>query len=144
MVTQNAIADQARLYIGTPFRHQGRSRIGGLDCVGLLVRIAKDLKLSEYDFSIYSAEPNPAQFMEIARACPDIERVNLKDRKIGDFLTISLPKYPCHVAIISFQSTSEERMIHAWAGAGAVTEHRLDEFWFSRVRECYRFKGVEA
>ena len=143
MTTRNEIIECAHGYIGTPFRHQGRSRIGGLDCVGLIVRISQDLKLSNYDFNTYSAEPNPNQFMEVARGCPDIERINLWLRRPGDFLTISLPSYPCHVAIISYQAPTEERIIHALASVGAVTEHRLDDFWLSRARECYRFRGVE-
>jgi cell wall-associated NlpC family hydrolase len=130
------IVQQAREYIGVPFLHQGRSK-RGVDCVGLVVRVAQDLGLSRYDFTEYGMDPNLSQFMRVLRACPDWERIPITDRQSGDVLVLAL-NVPCHVAIYTGSG-----VIHAMSLRGKVCEHRLTSDWKRKVRECYRFKGVE-
>ena len=57
MALLSDIVDQARGYLGTPFLHQGRTR-HGLDCVGLVIRVAHDLGLSDYDIDHYARAPS--------------------------------------------------------------------------------------
>ena len=131
------IISQARKYVGTPFHHQGRSK-RGLDCVGLIARVAKDLGLSEYDFLQYDRIPNPLLFMSILRSCPDWDRVPLQEMREGDVLIFKLSSYPCHLAFLA----TEGRIIHALSLRGRVCEHRLSSDWRRKIRDCFRFKGV--
>ena len=49
----------ARTYIGTPFHHMGRLPGVGLDCAGLLVCVARELKLVAPDFDTPAYAPTP-------------------------------------------------------------------------------------
>jgi len=132
------VVNQARGYLGVPFVHQGRSD-KGLDCVGLVVRVAHDLGLSKYDFKEYKSTPNSHTFMEVCRACEDWSRIPITEMKPGDILTISFTSSPCHLAIVA----PGFNIIHALSLRGKVCEHRLSAGWRKKIRECYRFKGVE-
>lgn len=137
--TRKQIIETARQYVGTPFQHMGRTA-RGLDCVGLIVRVAQDLGLSDYDLRAYHAQPKANVFSKAWRDCPDIRRVaNLKDAQPGDILTMALPSYPCHVVLLAEQG----RIIHALAQRGQVCEHRLNQTWWKRCRECYAFLEVD-
>ncbi|MCF6197059.1 MAG: hypothetical protein L3J50_10200, partial [Emcibacter sp.] len=47
----------ARDCVGSPFRHQGRDPASGLDCVGLIVHVAKALNLGAFDYTGYKKIP---------------------------------------------------------------------------------------
>jgi len=133
----NIVITQARKYVGTPFLHQGRTD-KGLDCVGLIARVAKDLNLSNYDFLQYNQIPNPILFMSILRSCPDWDRISIQEITVGDVLVLKLSEYPCHLAFLA----TESRIIHALSLRGRVCEHRLSSDWRRKIRDCFRFKGV--
>lgn len=137
MITRNDIISKAREYLGTPFRHQGRSRTG-LDCIGLIVRVAHDLELSKEDFLQYDRRPNNFQLQFYLGQHLE-KRSNPKDILPGDIILFSLPSYPCHVAFYSDTDT----IIHSLANRKKVVEHRLDEEWKSRIRGVYYFGGIE-
>lgn len=129
----NWIVQTARKYTGVSFQHLGRTT-RGLDCVGLIVRVANDLDLSSYDYKAYTQEPNFNQFRKAFRECPDIERIAKKEMRAGDIVLIALPSFPCHAGILT-----ERGIIHALAARGRVCEHRLSVDWKRRIREVYRF-----
>ena len=52
MVKRKDIIAKARSWIGIEYRFRGRSR-QGIDCSGLVVGVAKELKLFDYDFTNY-------------------------------------------------------------------------------------------
>ena len=138
MVNRIDVINQARKYLGVPFIHLGRTS-NGLDCIGLVVKVAKDLELSEFDLDRYSRSPNLKLFIETWRSCPDITRKKMKDRLPGDILTISLPYYPCHVGFLSENNT----IIHALSSREQVCEHRINKEWLSKLRECFSFNNIE-
>ncbi len=45
MVTGQNIVDVAKTYIGTPFHHLGRIKDVGIDCVGIIICVAKELNI---------------------------------------------------------------------------------------------------
>jgi hypothetical protein len=67
MTTRAQVATQARAWIGTPFAHQHRARGVGVDCVGLVIGVARELGLvpSCFDVTGYGSVPDgvalPAQ-----------------------------------------------------------------------------------
>jgi cell wall-associated NlpC family hydrolase len=56
------IVAAARTYLGVPWRHQGRTR-AGLDCAGLIVMVARDLALSDYDSTAYGRRAQGHAFL---------------------------------------------------------------------------------
>ncbi len=93
----------AHTWIGVPWRKAG-SRREGVNCLGLLVGIAKecefemDIAARELDASLTSS-PIPG-FM-LKRAKEDLDIIHLRDAIPGDLLLIRIQQEPQHIAIIS-------------------------------------------
>ena len=132
------VVQTARRYKGTPFQHQGR-RIGmGVDCAGLLIGVARDLGLSEYDIDGYPRVPDGKTLQAILRA----EMVPIKSDEVrpGDVLLFGFYRHAQHLAIVT--RVEPIYIIHSYQPNDAVVEHRLDSVWRQRVRGYYRFPGV--
>jgi cell wall-associated NlpC family hydrolase len=128
------IADAARKYIGVPFVHQGRSS-EGLDCVGLLVQVAKDLGYEVQDFTAYSLRPRAVQLMElIGNSCDRVDGAP----QPGDILVFAMigPSWPQHAAI-----KTEPGMIHSFKGGpNKVVEVGFDDHWQSKLHSTWRYR----
>lgn len=133
MTTRQQIVDEARKWEKTRWHHQGRSR-AGVDCIGLVIRVAHALGLSTYDITDYSRQPDPNMMRRLLGE--HMEPVS--QPQIGDVLLMKFEMEPQHVAIVT-----DRGIIHAYAQARKVTEHRLDEQWQSRIVGAYQFKGIE-
>ncbi len=135
MTLREQIVRQARSYLGTRFHHQGRLRGVGIDCVGVLVCVAKDLGIECGDCRAYSMRPDGKTLQrEMAAHCVPIK---LDEAGLGDILVFRYDAYPCHVGI-----KTDKGVIHTYRGCGSVVEHGLREPWLSRLCGAYRFKGV--
>lgn len=126
------IIHAARSYIGVPWKHQGRS-IHGLDCAGLVVRVAHDLELSAFDTSDYGRDPLGGRLQLILEQ----EAVRNDQYQLGSILLMRFKDEPQHLAIVS-----DYGIIHAHAAVRKVVEHRLDDLWRSRIVAAYDFPGV--
>lgn len=128
------IVEQARKALDVRFRHQGRSPVEGLDCIGLVIWTMRELGLSDYDYGHYAAIPADAAPMtaELERL---MERIPLEQAKEGDVLRFNMAGVPLHVGI-----KTDIGVIHALSTRGKVVEHRLDEKWGRRVIEAWRIK----
>jgi cell wall-associated NlpC family hydrolase len=133
MTTRQQIVDESRKWIGTRWIHQGRSR-AGVDCVGLVVRVAHALNLSTFDTADYSRQPDPVRM----RALLAEHMEPVANPHIGDVLLMKFEIEPQHVAIVT-----DLGIIHAYAQVRRVVEHRLDSVWQSRVVGTYQFRGIE-
>jgi len=136
MNIRRQIIRTARGYVGTSFVHQGRTATG-LDCIGLIVRVAWDMGLSDKDFLAYTRTPNARVFLE---NLPKYLTKKSFPYAPGDILLLSLPLYPCHLAIYTDIGT----VIHALSKRGSVVEHTLSDDWKARVRSAWEFPGVES
>lgn len=130
-----AILTAARLCLDTPFRHQGRLPGVALDCAGLVLAVARAVGVEAVDFPGYGRQPFQGQLEAALAAQPGLELVAIADRQPGDVLLMRIARDPQHLAILG-----EGTLIHAWADAGQVCEHRLDERWLARIVAVYRFK----
>ncbi len=135
-LTREAIVAAARFYRGVTFRHQGRTP-HGLDCVGLLVMVARDLEIPHTDITGYARTPDGLTLQAALRA--NLIKKSIKDLQAGDVLCFALPHYPCHVGIYTEKGT----IVHALSRVGMVTENTLDKSWKERIRECYEYPGIE-
>ncbi len=133
------IVEAARTYVGTRYRHQGRSRETAVDCVGLLVCVAHDIGLSDFDTDTYSKRPDARQFRAnmLASGCTPVR----KDRvESGDILRVFTMKWPVHLAILDVDELGLRWMIHAYAPARKVVRERLtDAFFDDHVCEGMRY-----
>lgn len=135
MITGADIESSAREWLGTPFIHQGRVKGKGVDCVGLLVGVAKQTATVDYDMRRYPPDPSGEQLREIL----DTHLIPAKDIHPGCVLLIAFDKrLPKHVGI-----ASSVGMIHAYARARAVREHRLNDMWRKRIKAVYQVPGVQ-
>ena len=136
MITRQDIVDAARTCLGTPFRHCGRDKVLGLDCIGLLVSVCKDLSIPHKDVLNYSRVPDGSTLtLNISS-----QLSSCSDPSTGDVLVFwtARPSLPRHVAIIA----TPTRIIHTWSDVGKVVEHELDEDWQRRICGSYRFPGI--
>lgn len=107
-MTRDEIARAAESYLGTPYRRKGRSR-AGLDCVGLLVLVARDvgLDVSFADIPDYPDQPD-GRLMPIFGQ--HLVRIGQQSRGVGSVVVFTRGPSPCHAAIIT---TTAGQYVHA-------------------------------
>ncbi len=143
MSLQQDVLRVARSWLGVPFAHQGRSR-AGVDCLGLLVMVAKDLNLSfhgenatQVDELHYSHRP------DVMRLEAGLRRyllpVKCEDMALADILLMRIDGAPQHLGIISdYADGTCFGLIHAYAPARKVVEHHLAEYWQAEIAQVFR------
>jgi cell wall-associated NlpC family hydrolase len=139
-ITGTSVVTQTRTYLGVRFRHQGR-RAGdgpgsGIDCAGLIVLVAQDLGLSNFDFLNYTKQPYYGTLKKILD--DNLEKISVLDLQAGDILLMRFDKEPQHLAIY----TGENTIIHSLLECKKCTEHRYTDVWKQRTVAYYRYKGV--
>lgn len=138
------IIDEARKWLGTPYRHQHRAIGIGCDCVNLVIAVGLDLGLTTLTdeqyapFKGYSRLPNPRMMKRgIEVICREIE-----SPEVGDIMWLQWGRgLPMHMAILS-EMNGRPTMIHAYSGAGKVVEHGFTAEWQNRVNSWWRYKGL--
>ena len=146
-VKRQVIACEARKLLGLPFIHQGRNELG-LDCVGLLVQVAKTINYPNIiDAENYQRTPSASVLENLmAENCDEIP---LAEAGLGDFILMRLGgAKPRHVAIISNVEIDNVRaiepmMIHALSNGNIhrVVEQPLSD-WRNQFYKAYRIRGL--
>lgn len=144
------LATAARAYIGTRFRHRGRST-NGVDCAGLGILAYADCGVELPDFRLYGRDPladGLITYMTAALGDPlwsegagAWEPLKLQD---GDVIVMRFVKEPHHVAIVAekdYGGTMALNIIHADGHVKRVHEQRLMPDMVDRITHVYR-KGV--
>lgn len=131
----SALVDSARKYLGTPFKHRGRTP-AGLDCAGLGWLAYHDLGIDLPDVRAYGREPFRNGLMQgLAAALGDpVEG----EPQPGDVVVMRFDRDPHHVALIASSPYGALTMIHADGNHGCVVEHRLSDDWRARIVAVYR------
>lgn len=129
---KNDIVKTAREWLGTPFHHQARVKGVGVDCVGLLIGVARELKLVPecFDIGDYPRTPDGRSLMHLARThMVELDRAAMQP---GDVVVVSFDKDPQHFGILADYRHGGLSIIHAAGGGGhdRVIETRL---MFSRA-----------
>lgn len=145
MTIANDIVAHARAWVGTPFHHQARLKGIGCDCLGLVVGVVDELglkdangvQLAAYDEVTYSREPDGAYLIEKLTGL--LEEVPVDEARAGDLGLFKVRENPQHLAILSnFEGALG--MIHSFAPARRVVEHRLDDDWKLRILKVFRWQ----
>lgn len=131
MPTGDDIVNAARKYIGVRWLHQGRNRINGLDCVGLLVVVAQDLGLSNYDFKAYQRHPVGGNFLDHFDL--NLKRVDPRFETGGDITIFKESAYPYHTGFLTNQGT----LVHSSIRRKSVVEEPYDHWQHKR---CFAFR----
>lgn len=141
MITRSEIVKMARSWLGTPYRHQGRSR-RGVDCAGPLVHIAHEVGLGDKfnDQLIYSVNPETFSLKQQMDAV--LDHITKDEIRPGDPLLFKIDVHPQHVAITVDYHLGGLGMVHCYSRIGRVVEHRLADVWFARLVQAYRIPGI--
>ena len=140
MVTRAQLVTEARTWVGTPFRHQGRVKGVGCDCAGLIVGLAKHFQLSTFDVLGYNRHPTGRVLVDICDA--EMERIAIDEMAPGDVALLRFERDPQHLALIGNYLHGGLSLIHSYVQGGGVVEHRLDSVWARRIVAAYRIPGV--
>lgn len=128
----------AKSYLGTQFIHQGRLPGVGLDCAGVVVCALRECDYEVHDKSGYGRIPTGGEFQ--AAVWLHCDQIKLAEVKPGDLMMFAFRQEPQHIAIVS--QVEPILLIHSWSDVGRVVENGLDNIWQSRLRGCYRLKGI--
>lgn len=145
MTQTNDIVAQARSWIGTPFHHQARLKKVGCDCLGLIVGVVDELELKDkngvrlaaYDEVTYSKEPDGEYLIQ--KLVDVLAEIPASEMRAGDLALFKVRENPQHLAILT-DYEGGIGMIHSFAPARRVVEHRLDDDWRARIVKVFRWQ----
>jgi len=141
MVGRSAIVAEARRWIGTPFRHQGRG-VNGLDCAGLLVVVATALGIPVVDDLTYRRIPDTARLKAVLLA--NLKPKPLDHRALGDVLLFKDPVRQGHAYHLGIET--DLGFIHAYGRADVkkVVEMPLSLDWQAAIVGVFEYPEVEG
>ena len=140
MVSRADFVAAAREWLDTPYHHQGRLKGVGVDCGGVLVMLAKQFGLSEYDATGYKRQPDGSLEEHCAR---EMQAIPIAAIQPGDVLSFKWSDRSSHIAIVTAVEEEGIFILHAYIKNRKVVEHRLDTAWMTRISGAYHLPGVE-
>lgn len=134
----NKLITEARTYLGSPWKHQGRNK-KGVDCVGFLLLSFRYIDIHINEIKGYSRTPDGIALKKIMDEQPNLHKVDTIE--VGDILLFRIRRHPQHVALVTESATADFGMIHAYnGGAREVVEHDLADYWKQKIVAIYRLK----
>lgn len=147
MTTKRAeVVAEAMTWLGTPWRHQGRLKGVGVDCLGLIIGIGRACAMVPPSFDI-TGYGTGADGTMLPQCEQYMVRKRLVDRQLGDVLVLHWGAEPHHMGIIVGHPQAEFGFLHALGSPqtkGRVLLHHLDAGTLRRTVACYGLPGVEA
>ena len=147
IITRADVVTLARGWVGTPFHHQARLKGVGVDCVGLVIGVARELGMVEpgFDVAAYQRTPDGASLMHLA----ELHMVRLPLGAVlapGQVVVVSFDADPQHLGIVGDYRHGGLSIIHAAALArpGRVIETRLMFSRAMRFVAAFDLPGVVA
>jgi cell wall-associated NlpC family hydrolase len=142
-VTGVEIVTMARQFIGCPWRHQGRSR-EGVDCLGLVLLVAHQLGLTDFDTRDYARQAKDESMLEQCRE--HLVEINRSVARPGDVAVMRFANNR-HIGFFGDYVHGGLSLIHAFSQSPRkVVEHRFTDDWLrgysASLMACFRFPGV--
>lgn len=126
-------------YLGVRWRHQGRARRTGLDCLGLVVVALEDLGYEVEDNTTYRRRPDDELLLAIVQR--QLDEVPVEDMQSGDILLMHFQdrqRSPYHFAIV----TEDGGMIHGYGPARKVVCDAVST-WSDNIHSVFRVPEVK-
>lgn len=142
-MTRADIIEAARSFVGTPYSHQARLPGVALDCVGVVICLARQFRLVAPDFDVtgYQRRADGHTLMHELGA----HLVRVDSPKPGDVVCVAFDQNPQHVGIVGNYRHGGLSIIHAVGRRSAgVIETRLMFGPSMRMVAAFSFPGVEA
>lgn len=123
-ITRTDVVQAARGWLGTPYHHQARLQGVGVDCVGLVIGVARELGLVDPSFDVpaYPRSPDGASLMALADL--HMQRIDVPLQS-GQVIVVAFDANPQHLGIVGDYRHGGHSIIHAAARPGRVIETRL-------------------
>lgn len=137
MIDRMDIVRAARSYLGVYFKKGGRDR-AGMDCVGLLYSVGRDIGLELEDTTAYTFDPNAPLMQRYVFEQSERRKINTLQNGYIAILRQSI--FPMHTGIIALDG-AWPTIINANAIKRRVIEQPLDA-WFKDLIEVRDYKGV--
>jgi cell wall-associated NlpC family hydrolase len=128
------LAESAMKYVGVRWRHQGRNRSSGLDCLGLLIVALEDLGFDVEDCTSYDRRPDDR--LLLSKVSSQLDRVDKSDIQSGDVILLHFQnrnKSPYHFAIV----TENGRMVHGYGIKRKVVVDMMGD-WADNIHSVFR------
>jgi cell wall-associated NlpC family hydrolase len=119
------VVAEARSWVGTPFKHQGRAKGVGVDCVGLLIGVARRLGIVAPAFDVTGYTRRPDGWTLIEECERHMGRVDQAELASGDGVIVRFDAEPQHFGFVAPYRHGGWSIIHATAKYGCVVETRL-------------------
>jgi cell wall-associated NlpC family hydrolase len=121
------IVECARSYIDCRYRHRGRTREHGIDCLGLLVCVATDLgcefllKETDDDYGM-----NPDGYYLVERLSECLDEIPVTEAAAGDIVLCRwhIARPPQHIGIVTLNEPDNLRCVHSSRTNRKVVENR--------------------
>ncbi len=141
-IKRKALILKARSYLGVRFCHQGRSRVEGFDCVGLICHVLKDVGVNIKSHQNYVRRPKRGALLQAALEAGFVQKPYVSHEKIfdlqqGDILLFHFGKRIEHAAFYT-----DIGILHADEKSGKIIEHRLDDRWEKRIFAVLSFDEI--
>lgn len=137
-----SIVAEARLWLGTPYRHQATTRGAGTDCLGLIRGVWRAVigpePVMPPPYTTDWSEPSGDEALMTAANAFLNRRPNLI-YSMGDVLLFRMRDGAVakHLGIVA-ETHPSPKLIHAYTGHGVV-ENYLSDPWARRIVAVYRF-----
>lgn len=121
---RNKIVEHALEWVGTPFKHQGRSKTG-IDCAGLVILVGQKSRLTSVNPTNYPRRPDGTFIKYFTKNLTEIQTSQIQPGDVAVFSGVD-HNHVCHCGIIG-SKYNELSLIHAHATRRKVIHERLKE-----------------
>ena len=135
------IVEEAKTWLGVPYRHAGRNR-QGIDCAGLVIKVGHGCDLGSYDTKNYPKRPNAHDFLREMRE--HLREIKKDDIQGGDVGMFREPRHPCHTAVMEHDPlTGTWWRIHSYALARMVIREPMNQKLWDSMFKAFAYIPLE-
>ena len=135
-VTRADVVAEARTWLDTPYVHQHRAKGHGVDCVGLVIGVARQLGIVAPDFDVNAYPRKPDGRTLLARCGEFMDPIRDEDVRPGHVLVLAFRKDPQHMGILADYLYGGLSLVHAYGTTDG--KGRVEEWHMQRERRSFR------